>query len=304
MDLRIPEQADLFQAHLETLSVRLSILPDKNEENAHNTLCALWHAASGTQVSSVTAIKLALPVLLPNQQAALDDFIQSRLQGVPLAHLTQRQHFMGLEYVLGKGLYIPRKETELLAETAIATINEERVGSEEVVAIDLCTGIGTVALAMAHHCTRTSVYGSDIYGRAIAAAKANARHLRLEQRARFFEADLFQPFESASLKNGVDIIVSAPPYISSAKVKTMAAEIADHEPEEAFDAGPFGLSIFNKIIAQAPEYLKRGGHLLFECGLGQGEFLAKRIGANKLYRRVLEVRDALGEVRVLKATRA
>lgn len=294
-------QEHTFDGLLETLHHGLSVLPDKSEENARNTLQALWHAAAGTQVSPVVAQDLHLPPLSPDQISVLGLSVRSRLSGVPLAHLTERQNFMGLEYILNKGLYIPRKETELLARTAIATIEEAFDLQEPATVADLCTGIGTVALAIAHYCENVSVVGTDIFAPAIAAAHVNARHFGLEARARFFHADLFEPLEALSLSRAVDLIVSAPPYISSAKVKGMAIEIAHHEPEEAFDAGPFGLSVFNKLISTAPDYLRSGGCLIFECGQGQGEFLAKRILANRSYGEVCEIRDENGHVRVLKA---
>ncbi len=295
-------QDTIFQNLLGLLQKELSILPDKSEENPNNTLCALWHAAAGQWVSPIAAENLSLPLLTQAQLLQLDELVKSRLAGVPLAHLTERQHFMGMEYIVNKGLYIPRKETELLAHAAIATVKNDYLPEAEITAIDLCAGIGTVALAIAFHCNNTRVFGSDIYTPAIEAAIVNARHFGLVERATFFNADLFNPFESQ--QGSIDIIVSAPPYITSAKVKNMAEEIAQHEPGEAFDAGPFGLSIFNQLIALAPTYLRANGYLIFECGLGQGEFLAKRISANKSYSSVTKICDENGNVRVLKARMA
>jgi release factor glutamine methyltransferase len=295
------EQEKIYQNFLEKLQKNLSILPDKNEENAHNTLTALWHTAAGNRVSAIASTQLKLPLLSTAQITILDEFINSRLSGVPLAHLTERQDFMGLDYILNRGHYIPRKETELLAKMAIDTIAVNFATAPNIAVIDLCTGIGTVALAIAHYCKNTRVFGSDIYPPAIEAAHINATHFALDERAHFFNADMFTPFETLLLKDNVHIIVSAPPYISSAKVKHMAHEIASHEPEEAFDAGPFGLSIFTVIIAVAPEYLAVNGYLIFECGLGQGDFLAKRIEANNRYGAVEKICDEHGNVRVLKA---
>ncbi len=295
-------QENIFQNILSLLKKELSILPDKSEENPDNTLSALWHAAAGHLVSPVAAANLPLPFLSQTQLLQLDALVKSRLAGVPLAHLTERQHFMGMEYIVSKGLYIPRKETELLARAAIDTVMNDWSLESEITVIDLCAGIGTVALAIAFHRDNTRVFGSDIYKPAIDAAIVNAEHFGLANRATFFNADLFSPFES--LQGSVDIIVSAPPYITSAKVKNMAEEIAQHEPEEAFDAGPFGLSIFNQLIAVAPTYLRANGYLIFECGLGQGDFLAKRINANKSYASVAKICDENGNVRVLKAKMA
>ena len=169
--------------------------------------------------------------------------------------------------------------------------------------IDICTGIGTVALAVAHHCANARVFGTDIYAPSIAAAKVNAKHFELASRAEFLLGDLFAPLEPLALAGTVEMIVSAPPYISSAKVKNLNVEIAAHEQTEAFDAGPFGLSVFNKLISTAPKYLKSGGYLLVECGLGQGDFLANRLRQSKYFAEVAEIRDEHGEVRVLRARR-
>jgi len=292
------EQLKIFNDLLEELEGKLIILHDKSEENAKNTLQALWHAAYGNKVSPILAATLELPVLQLSQISILEEYIKNRLSGVPLAHLTERQHFLGLDFILNKGLYIPRKETELLAKTAINCIKEEF--DKNVKIIDLCTGIGTVALAIAHYCKNTTVYGSDIYKPAINAAKINMKHFCLQERASFYHANLFDPFESLSLKSNTNIIVSAPPYISSAKVKQMVTEISNHEPTEAFDAGPYGLSIFSKLISIAPQYLCNNGYLIFECGLGQGEFLANRISKNEHSGDITKICDESGNVRVIK----
>ena len=291
----------IFADFLSIIDDQLSILPDKSEENAHNTLSALWHTAAGNRVSPIKAKNLNLPTLSPSQTSELKELIQSRLSGIPLAHLTERQNFMGLDYVLNRGLYIPRKETELLTGVTIDLLLKDYASKEKVNVIDLCTGIGTIALAIAHYCKNTIVFGSDIYEPAIVAANINAKHFGLEKLATFYHADMFDPYEFHTLKNKTDIIVSAPPYISTVKVSQMPKEIANHEPSEAFDAGPFGLSIFNKLISTAPEYLCDKGYLIFECGLGQGEFLSKRISSNKYYNEVTEIRDEHGHIRVLKA---
>jgi release factor glutamine methyltransferase len=295
------EQIQLFTNLLRKLEKGLIILPDKSEENADNTLRALWHFASGNQVSPILAEKLNLPTLSTSQIISIEDAVDKRLSGVPLAHITARQHFLGLDYILNKGLYIPRKETELLAKNAIETIQNEFVTKKNVMVMDLCTGIGTVALAIAHYCTNSQVYGSDIYKPAIEAAKINAQHFQLEARSTFFHSNLFDPFENLDLKGNTHLIVSAPPYISSAKVKHMAEEIVNHEPEEAFDAGPFGLSVFNQLISVAPEYLIDNGFLIFECGLGQGDFLVNRLCKNTHYGEITLIKDENGNGRVIKA---
>lgn len=293
------EHSTLYKTRLSKLKNDLSILPDKMEETPENTLSALWLSSYGIKISPVMAEKMKLPQLSPTQLVILDTLIQDRLVGVPLAHLTERQHYMGLEFILQKGLYIPRKETELLAKTAIALINEHYHNDDLINVLDICSGIGTVALAIANYCTNTHVFGSDIYKPAIECANINANHLHVSCRSSFYCASLFDPFENLSLKEKTHFIVSAPPYITTAKVKHMAAEIANHEPVEAFDAGAMGVSIFIKLISTAPEYLQSNGYLIFECGKGQGEFLAGRISLNKCYKNVTEIKDENGDVRVV-----
>ena len=289
----------VYKSFLTKLKKDLVILPDKQEENPKNTIHALWHFASGNPVSAVKAEKLQLPSLLPSQLPVLRKLVQSRLSGIPLAHLTERQHFMGLDYIVNKGDYIPRKETELLARTAIDTISKNYHKDENIFVIDLCTGIGTVALAIAHHTKNTKVFGSDILKAAVDSAEKNAKSFSLEHRTCFFNAHMFDAFEE--LKENVHVIVSAPPYISSARVNRMPNEIADHEPKEAFDAGPFGLSIFIILISMASQYLLLNGYLIMECGLGQGEFLAERIEANTSYGSIVKIYDEGGNIRVIKA---
>ena len=298
------ENSILYKTLLEKLEKNLSILPDKMEETPKNTLSALWHASYGNLFSPILAEKEKLSQLTHSQIILLETFIQDRMGGVPLAHLTERQHFLGMEFIVRKGLYIPRKETELLAKTAIDVIQNDSNKNSAFNVLDLCSGIGTVALAIANYCHNVHVFGSDIYKPAVDCANINSIHFGLDERTSFFNADLFEPFDQLLLKNNTQVIVSAPPYISTVKVKQMASEISNHEPTEAFDAGAMGFSIFFKLITTAPEYLQSNGFLIFECGLGQGEFLAKRIRLNKDYKDVTEVKDENGHVRVLIAQRA
>ena len=169
--------------------------------------------------------------------------------------------------------------------------------------MDLCTGIGTLALAVAHNCRGARAFGSDLLQISVDNARLNASHLELADRVSFLCGDLFAPYDALDLENAVDVVLSAPPYISSAKVKTMPLEIAKFEPGAAFDGGPFGLSIFNELVATSPKYLRSGGYLAMEVGLGQGPFLKERILKNGNYRDVREVRDDDANVRVLVAQR-
>jgi release factor glutamine methyltransferase len=287
------------------LSARLEsdaqFLPDKPEENVHSTLQALWHAASGSACSSERAVTSQLRELNASQQATLREMVDRRIGGVPLSHLTGRQQFMGLEMLAGPQALVPRAETELLARIAIGLAT---AGSAPLLVIDVCTGSGNVALAIAHHVARARVHAADLSEEAVELARRNASHLGLATRVEFRAGDLLAPFDTPEFAGAVDLLTCNPPYISSAKVKQMPGEISGHEPSLAFDGGPFGVSILMRLLNDAPRLLRGGGWLAFEVGLGQGPAMAKRLKGNPAFDEVHSHSDAKGDVRAIAARRA
>ncbi|HKE49014.1 MAG TPA: HemK family protein methyltransferase [Rhodanobacteraceae bacterium] len=277
-----------------------SFLPDKPEETPDTTLRALWYAAAGQPKSAVAAGGGELPALDACGAARLDALIGERLAGTPLAHLTGRQHFMGLEMIAGPGALVPRKETELLARTAVALMQEV---AGPATFVDVCTGCGNVALAVARAVPSARVFGADISEEAIALACRNAEWLGLDGRAGFRTGDLLAPFDGADFLGNVDVLTCNPPYISSGKVGQMAEEIALHEPRLAFDGGPLGVTILMRLLQEAPRFLKPSGALAFEVGLGQGPALVRRLKASDAYRDVRELTDDRGDVRAVAARR-
>ena len=277
-----------------------NFLPDKPEETPDTTLRALWYAAAGQPKSAIAAGDGELPALDAAAAARLDALIGERLGGTPLAHLTGRQHFMGLEMIAGPGALVPRRETELLARAAIALMQELRGPATFV---DVCTGCGNVALAVAHAVPSARVFGADISEEAIALARRNAQWLGLDGRAEFRTGDLLAPFDDEDFLGRVDVLTCNPPYISSGKVGQMAEEISAHEPRLAFDGGPFGVAILMRLLQDAPRFVKPGGALAFEVGLGQGPALVRRLRASDAYRDVRELTDDRGDVRAVAARR-
>lgn len=285
----------------ERLAAGLVTLPDKPEETVHSTLAALWHASRGMPMSAELAVSTTLPDLSDTQQQALLELIERRLAGVPLAHLTQRQRFMDMEMLAGADALVPRKETELLARAAIDLCRRQTSAALRVV--DVCTGSGNVALAVAQHVPQARVFGADLSPGAVELAQRNARHLGLEQRAVFRAGDLLAPFDSAEFHGQVDVLTCNPPYIASAKVPQMAGEIAAHEPALAFDGGPFGVAILMRLLQDAPQFVRSGGWLAFEVGLGQGPALLKRLEKMPGWEQSSNVADESGAIRVLIARR-
>jgi release factor glutamine methyltransferase len=221
------------------------------------------------------------------------------MAGVPLAHLTSRQNFLGLEMLAGAGALVPRRETELLARTAISRVDGHENRALEI--IDVCTGSGNVALSLAHHFPDARVHAADLSAEAVSLARENCTHLGLDSRVTFHCGDLLAPFDSPEFLGRVHLLTCNPPYINSAKVERMPAEISAHEPRLAFDGGALGIGILMRLIREAPRFLCAGGWVAFEVGLGQGEALVKRMKANAAYRQVQPAMDETGAIRVVTA---
>lgn len=254
-------------------------LPDKPDETAESTLQALA-AVAGADFGR------------------LQELVALRLSGVPLSHLTARQKFLGMEMIAGPEALIPRKETEILARGALEKLCglvRER-GPASV--IDACCGSGNVGLALAWHQPGCTVTGWDLSAEAVKLAQRNARHLGLEDRCSFGEADLF-----AGCDRAADLVTCNPPYISTAKVENMPREISAFEPKLAFDGGPFGVRILTRLIREAPLYLKPASWLAFEVGLGQGKAMVKMVGSSVEFSTVETLSDASGEIRAVLALR-
>lgn len=293
----------MYRELSERIAAGVQFLADKPEENADSTARALWHAAAGAPKSVVAATATAeLPPLDALAIARLETLVARRLDGVPLAHLTGRQHFMGLEMLAGPEALVPRAETELLARAAIDCALED-TGALSIRIVDVCTGSGNVALAIAAHVANAQVFGADLDASAVALARRNAQHLGLEGRAQFRAGDLLAPFDTPQFLGQVDLLTCNPPYISSAKVGQMAQEISAHEPRMAFDGGPLGISILLRLIEEAPRFLRSGGWLAFEVGLGQGASVVRRLQKDASFREVRAVDDHAGAVRAVLARR-
>lgn len=291
-----------YEVLLSKLVGSLDVLQDKPEESPVNTLRALWYTAVGEPKSALTAGEEGdLPPLSNEQEQKLRLAIEQRLKGVPLAHITGRQQFMGIELLAGPQALIPRKETELLAESSLELMHKNMSSDGELTIIDVCTGNGNLAISHAVHEPRAKVYATDICADAAHLARKNIEFKGLSSRVVVFEGDLLAPFDGAEFINSVDLITCNPPYISSSKIDEMPSEIASHEPRLAFDGGVFGIKILQKLINQAPRYLRTGGWLAFEVGEGQGPAIMQRLNRNKNYKQINSAADVEGEMRVIMA---
>ncbi len=291
----------LAERLLATLEAGLKVLPDKPEETTVSALRALWHLAAGARLSPALALDQPLPALDAHQRERFASLVAKRLEGIPLSHLTERQRFMGLEMLAGPGALIPRRETEIVAKAAVEVARRLAAELPAPMVVDTCTGSGNVAAAIAAAVPSARVFASDLSEDAVALAKRNVAHLGLASRVTLRAGDLLAPFETPEHLGQVDLLTCNPPYISSARTTEMATEISAHEPRLAFDGGPLGVRILQRLIAEAPRLLRRGGWLAFEVGLGQGPAVSKRLAQGGLYTDISTVADDEGQVRVLVA---
>ena len=176
-----------------------------------------------------------------------------------------KQKFMGLELLCGQGALVPRPETELLANTAIGIVRE----SDSARVVDMCCGAGNLACAIVSHVPQARVWASDLTDGCVGWSRKNVAHLGLGDRIEVAQGDLFVGFTGKGLEVTIDLVVCNPPYISTGRLEAERAPLLDHEPREAFDGGPYGLSIHQRVIKEAVAFLKPRGWLLFEFGLGQ-----------------------------------
>lgn len=292
----------MSQSFLDLLRVfepRLRTLSDKPEETAESTLRALWITASGTPVSATRAGEVELSDLTEAQAELLQEMINRRLKGVPLGHITGRQIFMGLEFEVGPDALLPRRETEILARGAIEVLEGLIKSNKSAVVVDTCSGCGNVALALAEYVPEATVIGVDISPEAVGLAQVNAEQMALNDRVSFRIGDLLGPVRE--LEGRVDLLTCNPPYISSAKVAGMDPEISGYEPRLAFDGGPFGIKILNRLLKEAPPLLRHGGYIAFEVGLGQGEPIVARLRKAGVFDLITELRDKAENIRAITA---
>ena len=191
--------------------------------------------------------------------------IEKRLSDVPLAYITGRKEFWSRTFKVGPGVLIPRPETELIVEKVL----ELSSGGEETI-VDIGTGSGNIAVALAGELPRAQIIATDVSAKALKFARLNAKTNRVERIA-IAAGNLFAPLKKLQLEGKCDFITSNPPYVSAPDWEKLPGEVRDCEPRVALFGGKSGLEFIRRLIRGATLYLKPGGYLLFETGEGQAE---------------------------------
>jgi len=206
----------------------------------------------------------------PGFDARFNRLVERRAGREPVAYITGHREFWGLDFEVTPDVLIPRPETEVIVEEAVA---RAATGHTYRRIIDVGTGSGCLAVALATEFPRAQVVGIDRSAPALAVAARNARTHRVSNRVSFVRADLLTAIGGAA-----DLIVSNPPYVSTDDAAGLQPEVAAFEPKEALFAGEDGLSVIRRLLQSASACLASGGMLVIEFGFGQASAMASLAG--------------------------
>jgi release factor glutamine methyltransferase len=242
-------------------------------------------------------------VLNNTEKKQLKKKIQKRMDRIPLQYITKHQEFMGMDFLVEKGVLIPRPETEILVNKVIKRLKNYRY-SNNLKVVDLGTGSGIIAICIAKFIEDVIIYATDISKKSLQLALKNAQKHNCKDKIIFLQGDLFEPFLGRIEKNSLDGIISNPPYIDSYNFKLLPPEIKDNEPKIALSGGIDGLDYYRKIIKKSPHYLKKSGFLALEVGINQSKIVEELIIRENSFNQNIEViNDYLGIERVVIAYR-
>jgi len=234
-------------------------------------------------------------VLTRTEQDRLEQTLLRRQAREPMAYISGRREFWGLDMAVTPAVLVPRPETELLVEEALKAVGSR---TREVLILDLCTGSGCVAVALACGLPRARVVATDLSAEALAVARTNARTHGVAERVAFRQGDLWEPVED--LAGRIDVVTANPPYIPTSRIGALAPEVSRYEPSVALDGGQDGLAVIRRIVEEAWRFLRPGGILLMEVG----EEGIPPLPALERYRSMAVSPDLSGTPRVVRLERA
>ncbi len=227
----------------------------------------------------------------------LNILVKRRIAGEPLQYILGHQEFWSIDLQVDDRVLIPRPETEHLVEEALSILT--KISSQKVPSVlELGTGSGAVAIALAKELPALYVTATDLSREALEVAKKNAVQAGVSHQIWFVRGDLLSPFRQGEV---FDLILSNPPYLSEEEIAGLAREVRDYEPTVALQGGKDGLEFYRRMIPHLPSYLVRGGWLLLEVGNTQAERISEMIERVGSFGKPERVKDLSGIERVVKA---
>ncbi len=237
-------------------------------------------------------------VLTEKDLSAFRDLVSRAVEQEPIAYLTGRAHFFNLELEVSRDVLIPRPDTETLVENVLQ-LARHQPGLETPRVLDLCTGSGCIALAIAKHSKSATVVATDLSAAAVETARRNVERLGLGDRVIVEQGDLFEPVAKLVDPRPFDLIVSNPPYIPTGQIQSLDRSVREYEPISALDGGLDGLAIHRRILAEAPRRLTPGGHVFLEIAFDQGDLAMKIAQETEGFTDARLLKDFGGRDRVL-----
>ena len=235
----------------------------------------------------------------PLEQHELDAYrplVMERVKGFSVAAIIGEKEFMGLPFHVTKDVLIPRPDTETLVEDILAVLPND--GEYRI--LDVCTGPGTILYSLLHYMPNATGMGLDISKDALQVAATNREKLEIGDRAKLCVSDLFSALASlGGYEESFDVITSNPPYIPTAELETLAVEVKN-EPSLALDGGEDGLDFYRRLVTDSVTYLKSGGYLAVEIGMGQEEDVCALAKATGFYGEPVMQKDIAGIIRELR----
>jgi release factor glutamine methyltransferase len=222
------------------------------------------------------------------------DLIRRRVEGCPVAYLVGRKEFFSLELEVGPAVLIPRPDTECVVDECLRLAK----GMAEPQVLDVGTGSGCLAVAVARQHKTARITGIDISPAALEVAARNAAKHKVAERIRFLHGDVYSPLTA---EERFDFILSNPPYIKHADMGSLPAGVRDYEPHVALDGGADGFAVFDRLLAGVAAHLKPGGYLIVETGSAQEAPARERIGKMAGLELAKTIHDGAGHPRVLRA---
>ncbi len=223
------------------------------------------------------------------------DQVSDRVAGKPVHRILGKREFYGREFGLNEETLIPRPDTEILIEETLAKL-KSRSGPQRL--LEIGTGSGAIAVTLACELEDLEILATDISAVALEQASHNAVFHNVKDRISFQEADLF-----ASIDIEYDAIISNPPYIPSSDLSGLQEEVREHDPHRALDGGIDGLDFYREIFANAQSFLKSGGFVAVEIGIGQSDAILDLATRNQ-FTEISKKRDLSGIYRVVSAHKA
>jgi release factor glutamine methyltransferase len=201
--------------------------------------------------------------LTPEEQSRYDEVITQRAQGCPTQYITGHQEFWGLDLLVSPAVLIPRPETEHVVETVLELVQEHyREHHERIRIVDVGTGSGCIALALATELPQAEIHACDVSDEALDMARVNAARLGWGSRVLMRKSDLLSVYEQGTF----DFVVSNPPYVGEAEADKVQKQVKDFEPKIAVFSGSEGMDIYRRLLPQALSVLREGGWFVTEIG--------------------------------------